>query len=116
VELQYDADRMAASIDANSLATDVAESLVASGTPFREAHDTVAALVARLEAQGRTLADVPPTEWAAVAPALGPQTAELFRVAESPERRRTPGGPSIAAVKEQLVELRGRLNELARAS
>jgi argininosuccinate lyase len=112
-ELRFDTDRMLASIDPNSLATDVAESLVVRGMPFREAHETVGRLVATLESDGRKLDDVRPDEWASVTPLLGPETSELLQAADSAERRRTPGGPSIPSVKEQLLEVRGRLSELA---
>jgi argininosuccinate lyase len=83
------------------------------GVPFREAHETVAGLVARLEAQGRTLADADPSDLDS--PPIGPLPSGVLDVREAVERRRTQGGPSTASVKEQLVELRGRLAELARA-
>jgi len=112
-ELRFDAGRMRAAIDPALFATDLAEVLVSRGTPFREAHETVASLVARLEAEGRSLADVAPEEWAEVAPSLGPDTAALFDVDEAVERRSTAGGPSSASMKEQLVEIRGRLSRIA---
>ena len=112
-DLEFDTERMRAAIDPNSLATDVAERLVSSGVPFREAHAAVAALVASLERDGRTLRDVEPAAWRTVHPSLGPDTVGLFEVSEAVERRRTPGGPSAASVKEQLVHLRDRLAELA---
>jgi argininosuccinate lyase/argininosuccinate synthase len=112
-ELRFDPGRMRAAIDPAVFATDVAEVLVSRGTPFREAHETVASLVARLEAEGRTLADLSPEEWAEAAPSLGPDAAALFDVDEAIERRATAGGPSSASVKEQLVEIRGRLSRIS---
>jgi argininosuccinate lyase/argininosuccinate synthase len=115
-DLTFDAGRMRAAVDPSAMATDLAETLVARGVPFREAHETVGALVARLESEHRTLAELGPGEWAAVSPLLGPETASLFDVDEAVERRTTPGGPSSGSVKEQLVEIRGRLAELAAPS
>jgi argininosuccinate synthase len=112
-ELEFDLDRMASSIEPNSMATDVAEALVVAGRPFRAAHATVAGWVGALERDGRTLADAAAGEWKAAAPGTSP---ELLRADEAVERRRTPGGPSAPSVKEQLEELRSRLARLRPAS
>jgi argininosuccinate synthase len=114
-ELGFDPGRLRAAIDPAMLATDLAEALVSSGTPFRAAHETVASLVSSLEPEGRSFADLTAEEWEAVAPSLGAGAgaASLLGVDEAVERRTTPGGPSTASVKEQLVELRGRLSRLA---
>ena len=93
--LSFDVERMrAAAGDASLLATDLAEHLVGRGLPFRDAHALVGRMVAALEDQGRTLADVAPDEW--------PVWSELFEpeatgaAARSPEasvaRRATAGG------------------------
>jgi argininosuccinate lyase len=112
-ELRFDHRRMRAAIPPGAFATDVAEALVSKGVPFREAHATVGALVARLESEGRSLADVAPEEWPDVSPALGPETAALFDPDAAVERRATPGGPSSGSVKGQLVELRSRMADLS---
>jgi argininosuccinate lyase len=112
-ELVFDLDRLAAAIEPNSMATDVAEALVTAGRPFREGHATVAGWVAELERDGRTLADASADEWASVAPGISP---DVVRPDDAVERRRTVGGPSAPSVKEQLVELRSRLANLGAAS
>ncbi len=112
-ELGFDHERMRAAIPASAFATDLAESLVARGVPFREAHATVGALVARLDSEGRTLADVRPEEWADVSPLLGAETAALFDAEAAVERRSTRGGPSSGSVKDQLVDVRERIADVA---
>ena len=44
-------------------ATEVADLLVASGVPFREAHHRVGSLVGRLVAEGRRIPDLRDEEW-----------------------------------------------------
>ncbi len=112
-ELRFDHERMRAAITASAFATDLAEALVSRGVPFREAHATVGALVARLESEGRTLADVRPDEWSVISPVLGPETAALFDADAAVERRATPGGTSSGSVKDQLVDVRERIADVA---
>jgi argininosuccinate lyase len=111
-DLEFDANRMAAAVDPNSLATDVAEALVTTGMPFREAHEAVAGLVARLESSGRSLGEADADDWATVP---GLEQGDLVDPAGAIERRRSAGGPSAASVAEQLDGLRRRLSELQRA-
>jgi argininosuccinate lyase len=81
-------DRMQAAADAETTsATDLAEWLVQRGTPFREAHAVVGALVRRSLAGQGALADL-----VAADPALGPDAATLVRPGVSVTRRTTPGG------------------------
>ena len=75
-------------------ATDLAEWLVAAGTPFREAHAVVGALVrASLEPAPRRW----PTSWPPT-PRLGPEAAALVAPGVAVTRRTTPGGGGPAAV------------------
>ncbi|HYU58448.1 MAG TPA: lyase family protein, partial [Actinomycetota bacterium] len=109
--LAFDIARMRAAVGGGLFATDLAEALVAGGTPSREAHRAVGELVRRLEAEGRTTADVRPDEWPALLPGLPPEASAA--ATPSPEaavaRRTTPGGPSPPSVAGQLTTLRGRL-------
>lgn len=83
-------------------ATDVAEALVAAGTPFREAHRRVGELLKRLEADGRTLADLTDAEWAE----LGvPGGAALLDPDRAVRARGGPGGPAPERVLEQADAL-----------
>ncbi|HEX9824826.1 MAG TPA: argininosuccinate lyase, partial [Actinomycetota bacterium] len=93
--LEVDVERMRwAAEDPSLLATDVAEHLVSRGAPFREAHEAVGRIVARLEAEGRSLADVKPDEWSGLDARLGPEVQDLLSAEVSIVRRATPGGPS----------------------
>jgi argininosuccinate lyase len=103
----FDAARMAAAADApeaGTAAVDLAEWLVARGTPFREAHHVVAALV-REAAERR----VPLAELVSAHPRLGRSAASLLEPGVAVGRRTTRGGAGPAAVAEQLARFSGRL-------
>jgi len=79
-------------------ATDLAEALVRSGVPFREAHRRVGELLRRLEAEARTVRTLSPDEWAD----LGlPDGAVLLDADRAVRARSTPGGPSPESVRAQ---------------
>ncbi len=100
-------DRLAASIPAECAATDFADALVETGTPFRRAHEIVAGYIRELEDAGRRLADVPPDE---VAARLGiPPAVANWTPRASIERRRVAGGTAPDAVREQVRALRDEL-------
>ncbi|MFN2543564.1 MAG: argininosuccinate synthase [Actinomycetota bacterium] len=107
--LWFDAARMRAAADGFLLATDLAEHLARQGTPFREAHERVAKVVAALEADGRSFSDVPPEEWPPLDPGLGPDVAALLTPEAAVARRATAGGPAPASVRRQVDVLRARL-------
>jgi len=87
-------------------ALDLAEALVARGVPFREAHAAVGDLVARLAAEGRTLAEVTAGELEGTHPRFVPEDLDLIDPRGSVEARRTLGGGSFASVAEQIRRLR----------
>ncbi len=94
----FDTSRMAAAADgAESAAIDLAEWLVARGTPFRQAHSSVGALV-RESAERR----VPLAELVAAHPDLGPDAVALLEPGVAVGRRTTPGGAGPEPVAEQL--------------
>jgi len=92
----------AACADPGLYATDVAESLVASGVPFREAHRRTGELLKTLADDGRTLADLDDDDWAT---AGVPGGAALLDPDRSIAARTAPGGPSRASVEAQLAAL-----------
>jgi argininosuccinate lyase len=101
----FDEARMAGAADAPaSAATDLAEWLVADGTPFREAHALVGALVRRSLDEG-----VPLAELVAAERRLGPEAAELLAPGVPVTRRTSPGGAGPRPVARQLEQLRDRL-------
>jgi argininosuccinate lyase len=82
------AEAMADAADApSSSATDLAEHLVAGGTPFRDAHAIVGALVRESLATDATLADL-----VAGHEAFGPEARDLLGPGVAVTRRTTPGG------------------------
>ncbi len=87
-------------------ALDLAEALVARGVPFREAHGAVGSLVARLWAEGRTLAEVTAGELEGTHPRFVPEDLELVDPRVSVEARRTAGGGSWSSVADQMRRLR----------
>jgi argininosuccinate lyase len=100
------APKMQAAADSpTSSATDLAEWLVANGTPFRQAHAIVGAVVrASLEDGAAPLADL-----VAVHPHLGAEAAALVAPGVSVRRRTTPGGAGPGPVAVQLANFKLRL-------
>lgn len=87
-------------------ALDLAEILVDRGVPFREAHEVVGGLVARLAAEGRALADATPGELEAAHMQLVPADLASLTPSASVAARVTAGGGSTESVTAQLAALR----------
>ncbi len=103
--LQFRHERMRAAADSPySAATDLAELLVARGTPFREAHAIVGSLVRRALEGEASLAELVTAD-----DRLGRDAAALLAPGVSVTRRTTPGGAGPAAVAVQLGRFRGRV-------
>jgi argininosuccinate lyase len=100
-------ERMQAAADgAGTAATDLAELLVRRGVPFRDAHQTVGALVRQADERGIALEELVMTE-----PRLGPEALALLEPGEAVRRRTTPGGAGPEPVRHQLAAARTRLAE-----
>jgi argininosuccinate lyase len=83
-------------------ATDLAEALVRSGVPFREAHRRVGELLRRLEIEDLSFNALSPDDWAH----LGlPDGARLLDADRAVRARTIPGGPSPESVRHQADEL-----------
>jgi len=105
----FNTDRMAqAASSPYAAATDLAEWLVVKGTPFREAHAVVGALVRRSLAGEGSLSDLVSAD-----PRLGPEAAYLVEPGVSVTRRTTHGGGAPSVVVDELERFRERLNQLA---
>ena len=101
--LRIDAAAMReACADPGLYATDVAEALVRSGVPFREAHRRTGELLKALDADGRTLGDATAQEWESFGLAEGDA---LLDPDASIAARPGPGGPSPASVVRQCDAL-----------
>jgi argininosuccinate lyase len=107
----FDTRRMASAADVETVAaTDLAEWLVARGTPFREAHALVGNLVRR-----HIESATPLGELAAAEPALGPEAAALVAPGVAVTRRTSPGGAGPHAIEPQLRAYRAMLEAQAGA-
>lgn len=106
-------DAMASAADApTNAATDLAEWLVTNGTPFRDAHAIVGALVRRSLDEGIALRDL-----VADAPELGPDAVFLVDAGVAVARRTTRGGGGPLPVAAQLDAFRARRTaDLARTA
>ncbi|HYD09738.1 MAG TPA: argininosuccinate lyase, partial [Acidimicrobiales bacterium] len=101
----FHTERMAFAADRSSAgATDLAEHLVLTGTPFRDAHAIVGAIVRTALAEERPLQDVARAE-------LGDDAAALLDPGVSVTRRTTPGGAGPHALVSQLARYRERVDQ-----
>ncbi|MEX2100086.1 MAG: argininosuccinate lyase [Acidimicrobiia bacterium] len=95
---EFDEARMQAAADsATSAATDIAETLVEKGVPFREAHARVGAMVRDASERGVGLEELVLTD-----PDLGPDALALLEPGAAVLRRTTPGGGGPEPVRVQL--------------
>lgn len=100
----------AAADDPNMTATDLAEYLVRQGTPFREAHGIVGAVVRQALSSDQSLHEI-----VVAHPQLGSEAAQLLAPGKAVEMRMTPGGagPLVSAEQKhaytaELERLKGR--------
>ncbi|MGE5227425.1 MAG: argininosuccinate lyase [Planctomycetaceae bacterium] len=101
--VRFDAARMRAACDDEGLyATDLAEALVATRAPFREAHRRTGELLKRLAEEGRTLRSLSDEEWTAFGL---PDGASLLDPDRAVAARGGPGGPSPSSVRAQADAL-----------
>jgi argininosuccinate lyase len=112
--MTFDPEAMRAATRADGLyATDLAEALVRTGVPFREAHRRVGELLRRLEAEGRSFNALSPDDWHH----LGlPDGADLLDADRAVRSRAAPGGPSPESVRAQVAALEGLLSARASSS
>jgi len=98
-------DAMTAAANApTAAATDLAEWLVGNGTPFRDAHAIVGALVRRSLDEGIAL-----RELVSASTELGPDAVFLVDPGVAVTRRTTPGGGGAVPVAEQLKAFTARV-------
>jgi argininosuccinate lyase len=104
--LAFNLDRMRACAGDGALATDVAEELVAAGVPFRQAHETVGVLVSEAIAAGKRLEDLSEDELRRHCGSRAGAIKRVLSTESSLRRRRVIGGPSPAAVRRRLAQLK----------
>jgi argininosuccinate lyase len=90
-------------------ATDLADWLVrALGLPFRAAHHATGAIVARAEARGCALAELPLAEMQAVEARISADVYEVLSVARAVDSRRSFGGTAPGLVRAAAAKARER--------
>jgi argininosuccinate lyase len=99
-----------AAADPQLLATDLADYLVEKGVPFRQAHHSVGAVVARAETLRLPLDKLPLAELRRIDPRFGPDVAGVFDLAPAMARRRLTGSPGTAEVRKQIAKWKRLLN------
>ncbi|MFN0168469.1 MAG: argininosuccinate lyase [Bryobacteraceae bacterium] len=96
------------------VATDLAEALSRSGTPFHRAHQLVGALVLESLKRGRKPADWTDTELAAFAPEFAAQSfARFMQPREGMKSREIPGGTGPDHVAKALEQAQERLKRMS---
>ena len=109
-DAEFNLDTMREAADSPAaVATDLAEWLVARGTPFRQAHAKVGELVSRSLGSG-----VPLENLVRADSGLGPEAAALFAPGVAVRRRTSHGAAGPAAADAQRRELRHMVAALLR--
>ena len=104
--LQIRPDKMAAQLEPNLLATDLADYLVKKGLPFREAHHVVGAVVQAGETRNIPITDLSLADLQALSPLFSEDVLAAFAVEGSLAQRNVLGGTAPEAVRQQIVAAR----------
>ncbi len=88
------------------LATDVADYLVEKGVPFRQAHETVGAIVRWCVAEDKTLDELVLTDWRRFSPLFDADIAQRLTLEAAVDRRSSYGGTAGTEVDRQLRDFR----------
>ena len=106
----FRADRLAEGLDAGHLdATALAEYLVNKGVPFRTAHQVVGALVGRLGAEVRSLAELPLQTLREASDRFGPDVYDFVGAANVVKHYAPEGASGAKQLRKQLAFWRKRL-------
>ncbi len=100
--LEVDREAMAADVDPQVYATDLADYLVRAGVPFRQAHAAVGKVVRFAQEKKLRLMDVPLEVWKQASAGFKKDLFELFSLERSVGSRSAWGGTSPEAVRTQL--------------
>jgi argininosuccinate lyase len=110
--MTVDTERLtAAAPEGFALATDVAEWLVRTGIPFREAHEVAGDVVRFCEEHGKELTDLDDAELASVDPRLTPDVRAVLDVPGALRARKAHGGTAPDRVADQLTLVTGFIAE-----
>ncbi|MCB9007420.1 MAG: argininosuccinate lyase [Ardenticatenaceae bacterium] len=104
--LQLRPERMAAQLEPNLLATDLADYLVKQGVPFRQAHHLVGEVVQLAENRGVPLTELTLADLQSISEAFGAGATAVFNIKTSLSNRAITGGTSPQALQAQLAAAR----------
>jgi len=105
--ITFDVEAMRAAAGGFALATDLAEYLVERGTPFREAHEIIGALVRETIAAGKSLEALGLEDFRRHSPRFDTDVLEMLDPENSIKVRSVMGGPAPGMVRERIKRLRG---------
>jgi argininosuccinate lyase len=109
--MRVNADRMRlGALGGFMAATDLADYLVGTGMPFRDAHEVVGRLVLVSEKSGTTLQDLSLDDLRAASPSFGEDALSAVDIDEVVRRRTSEGGTGHDAVRAQLGRAREQLS------
>lgn len=108
--LVFDTAKLRAAVDTGYLvATELADYLVTTGVPFREAHDVAGHLVRVASQRGVELAALTLDELKAAHPKFEADVASWLDPARAVDRRDLPGGPARARVLAEIDRISAEL-------
>ncbi|MBI5212860.1 MAG: argininosuccinate lyase, partial [Nitrospirae bacterium] len=106
-KIKFNTKRMRATADAAfSTATDIAEYLVRKGVPFRTAHEITGKIVRYCIDKNKKLSDLSMPEYKFFSNVIGNDIYKFIGTAESVNAKKSYGGTSREAVKEQIKRFR----------
>jgi len=108
---EFRPDRMSEVMDAQLLATDLADYLVRRGVPFRTTHEVVGRLVRRAEDGGVSLSELTLDDFRAEHEQFDEDVFDVFDWLASADARDAAGGTSLRSVDEQLKSARSRIDD-----
>lgn len=107
---EFERKGMERALDAELLATDLADVLVRAGVPFRKSHEIIGRLVREAERRDTPLSDLPDAVFHEASEAFPDDVRGTFDWERSVESRDVPGGTSRAAISRQLERIRHHLD------
>ena len=99
-------DYIKSALNPELYATDLADHLVRSGVPFREAHEVIGKIVRMSAEQNIPLDEMSLQDFQGIDERFGSNVQEVFSYERSVESRSVSGGTSLSAIKYQLEAAR----------
>jgi argininosuccinate lyase len=101
----------AGAISGFALATEIADFLAQSGTPFAQAHEISGKVVQYCESNGKKVEDLSAAELASIDPALTPRLVDRLNVESAISSRSSVMGVAKSSLVEQIQNLEAELSE-----